>query len=151
MSKGTTSACAACKYQRKKCSKNCPLSTYFPPHEPQKFQHAHRLFGVSNILKILKQVTDEEKDDAMKSIIYEADIRARYPVNGCCFVISALEHQLRSVHEQIYYVQSQLAELKHQNPGFAPGPSEYDSSPSILRLGNIDNNFKHKKSSMLNR
>nr|CAD1818355.1 unnamed protein product [Ananas comosus var. bracteatus] len=58
MAKGGTSrpACAACKHQRRKCTADCPLALYFPADQPKQFQNAHRLFGVSNILRILKDL-----------------------------------------------------------------------------------------------
>ncbi|PNX83370.1 LOB domain protein, partial [Trifolium pratense] len=55
------------------------------------FGNAHRLYGVSNILKILKEIDDDKKDDAMKSIIFESDIRAKFRVDGCFGVIKHYE------------------------------------------------------------
>ncbi|KAL7161536.1 hypothetical protein ACSBR2_042075 [Camellia fascicularis] len=111
---GTSQACAACKYQRRKCSGECPLAPYFPPDQPKMFQNAHRLFGVSNILKILKQLDPAQKMEAMRSIIYQANIRDRFPVHGCCGVIGQLQYQIRLVEEEFHAVQEQLA-LYRQN------------------------------------
>ncbi|CAN4079327.1 unnamed protein product [Withania somnifera] len=67
--KGTSRvSCAACKYQRRKCTPQCVLASYFPANQPKKFQNVHRLFGVRNVVKILEQLEDEDqKADAMKS------------------------------------------------------------------------------------
>ncbi|KAJ6688062.1 LOB DOMAIN-CONTAINING PROTEIN 27-RELATED [Salix koriyanagi] len=74
---GTSQACASCKYQRRKCSSECPLAPYFPPDQPKMFQNAHKLFGVRKILKILENLESHQQEEAMRSIIYQANIRDR--------------------------------------------------------------------------
>ena len=47
--------CAACKILRRRCAADkCVLAPYFPPTEPLKFIIAHRVFGASNIMKMLQ-------------------------------------------------------------------------------------------------
>ncbi|KAI4383821.1 hypothetical protein MLD38_009618 [Melastoma candidum] len=46
--------CAACKILRRRCVDKCVLAPYFPPTEPTKFIIAHRVFGASNIIKLLQ-------------------------------------------------------------------------------------------------
>nr|WKV35355.1 lateral organ boundaries domain protein 18 [Ipomoea batatas] len=112
---GTSPACAACKYQRRKCASDCVLAPYFPANQPKMFQNAHRLFGISNITKILKQLDDEDqKADAMKSIIFEADMRERFPVYGCVEYICYLRQQLQQTMDELHYVYTQLALCKEQ-------------------------------------
>lgn len=48
--------CAACKYLRRRCPKDCIFSPYFPPNNPHRFASVHRIFGASNVGKML-QVT----------------------------------------------------------------------------------------------
>ncbi|KAI3411364.1 uncharacterized protein J3R85_018079 [Psidium guajava] len=49
------SPCAACKILRRRCAvEKCVLAPYFPPTEPAKFTIAHRVFGASNIIKLLQ-------------------------------------------------------------------------------------------------
>lgn len=45
--------CAACKILRRRCTQKCVLAPYFPPSDPLKFTIAHRIFGASNIIKLL--------------------------------------------------------------------------------------------------
>ncbi|KAH6804983.1 LOB domain-containing protein 27 [Perilla frutescens var. frutescens] len=112
---GTTPACAACKYQRRKCSPNCPLAPYFPANQPKMFQNVHRLFGVSNVTKTLEKLkTKDQKEDAMRSIIYEAEMRERFPVDGCCAVIAQLRHQLHLAYEEMHYVCTNLEACRDQ-------------------------------------
>ncbi|XP_062026082.1 LOB domain-containing protein 27-like [Rosa rugosa] len=108
--KGATSqACAACKYQRRKCTPECPLAPYFPPDQPKMFQNAHKLFGVCNILKILKSVDPCLKFETMKSIIYQANIRDKFPVYGCWEVIWQLQYQIMVAEQELQNVHKQLA------------------------------------------
>ena len=55
------SPCAACKILRRRCVDRCVLAPYFPPTEPHKFATAHRVFGASNIIKLL-QVYNASRD-----------------------------------------------------------------------------------------
>lgn len=48
------SPCAACKILRRRCADKCILAPYFPPTDPLKFTTAHRVFGASNIIKLLQ-------------------------------------------------------------------------------------------------
>lgn len=106
----TRPSCAACKYQRRKCSSECMLAPYFPANQPKMFQNAHKLFGISNIVKILKQLDDnDQKADAMKSIIFEADMWERFPVYGCVEYICYLHQQLQLALNELHYVNAQLA------------------------------------------
>lgn len=49
----TVTPCAACKLLRRRCAEECPFSPYFSPHEPQKFAAVHKVFGASNVSKML--------------------------------------------------------------------------------------------------
>ncbi|XP_042500446.1 LOB domain-containing protein 27-like [Macadamia integrifolia] len=131
---GTSQACAACKYQRRKCAADCALAPYFPPDKPKMFQNAHRLFGVSNILKILKQLSPHQKNDAMGSIIYQAYIREKFPVHGCYGFICQLRFQIEQLQQELLAVQTQLALYRqhHQNQF---SPTNNSSPSSQLQLG----------------
>ncbi|XP_059444749.1 LOB domain-containing protein 27-like isoform X2 [Corylus avellana] len=128
---GTSQACAACKYQRRRCSAECPLSPYFPPEQPKLFQNAHKLFGVSNILKILKNLEPGQKNEAMRSIIYQANMRDKFPVYGCCWIICQLKYQVLQAEEELNAVQAQL-EMYRQHHQISSMP---DDGTSQLELG----------------
>ncbi|OAY26866.1 LOB domain-containing protein 7 [Manihot esculenta] len=102
-------ACAACKYLRKKCAADCPLAPYFPSNHSSDFLNAHKLFGVSKILKTLNKLrTSEEKKNAIKSMIYQANARARDPVGGCSRIISQLKNQIEFYQLQLSLVRQQI-------------------------------------------
>ncbi|MCO5598011.1 hypothetical protein L7F22_052100 [Adiantum nelumboides] len=115
MSSISTQACAACKYQRRKCAPDCPLAPYFPPDHPKQFLNVHRLFGVSNVLRILRQVSPSLKADAIKSIVYEADAWERDPVHGCLGLISLLRNQVEDLQLELARARSQIFFLEHSN------------------------------------
>ncbi|KAL9317986.1 hypothetical protein ACSQ67_014503 [Phaseolus vulgaris] len=52
----SNSPCAACKFLRRKCMPDCLFAPYFPPEEPRKFVNVHKIFGASNVSKILNEV-----------------------------------------------------------------------------------------------
>ncbi|XP_028778684.1 LOB domain-containing protein 22-like [Neltuma alba] len=111
---GSNKACAACKFQRRRCSKECPLAPYFPSDQPKKFSNAHRLFGVANIKKILELVEPRQRDEAMKSIIFESDMREQFPVLGCLGVIWSYNDQILAAMEELRYLKTRLAVYKEQ-------------------------------------
>jgi hypothetical protein len=140
----TNKACAACKYQRRKCSKDCPLAPYFPADKPKMFGNAHRLYGVSNILKILKDIDDDKKDDAMKSIIFESDIRAKFRVHGCFGVIKYYEGLIKESIKELDEVESLLDYCKlnyTQQQQNLHSSATNDQIPNIPIFNNIFNNI----------
>ncbi|KMT10414.1 hypothetical protein BVRB_5g115440 [Beta vulgaris subsp. vulgaris] len=112
---GNNQACAACKYQRRKCTSTCPLAPYFPPDQHKMFQNVHKLFGVKKIQKLLKLLHPSQHNEAMSSIIYQANIRERSPVYGCVEVIQHLRNQIRQCEEELYAVHSMLNTYRHQH------------------------------------
>ncbi|MQM22988.1 hypothetical protein Taro_056049 [Colocasia esculenta] len=108
----TTTPCAACKLLRRRCAQECPFSPYFSPHEPQKFASVHKVFGASNVSKMLTEVPETQRADAANSLVYEANIRLRDPVYGCMGAISALQQQVQALEEELRAVRAEI--LKHK-------------------------------------
>lgn len=50
----TSSPCAACKLLRRRCSRECIFAPHFPADEPHKFASVHKVFGASNVSKMLQ-------------------------------------------------------------------------------------------------
>ncbi|TVU06161.1 hypothetical protein EJB05_49360, partial [Eragrostis curvula] len=118
-------ACAACKYQRRKCNADCPLAPYFPADQQRRFLQAHRLFGVSNILKTLRRIRPDLCADAMATLIYQAEVRAQDPVGGCYRIVLALERQLDALRAELAAVHQHLA-LCRQAAAVPPPPQADD-------------------------
>ncbi|KAL7143687.1 hypothetical protein ABFS83_08G208800 [Erythranthe nasuta] len=78
----STSACASCKHQRKKCTDKCTLAPFFPVEKSREFQAVHKVFGVSNITKIITSLKEEDRKIAVDSLVWEALCRYKDPVLG---------------------------------------------------------------------
>ena len=130
-SSSSNSPCAACKFLRRKCQPECVFAAYFPPDQPQKFANVHKVFGASNVTKLLNELLPSQREDAVNSLAYEADMRLRDPVYGCVGVISLLQHQLRQLQMDLSCAKSELS--KYQNLGIS-GSGNLFSSISTTRL-----------------
>ncbi|KAG8390696.1 hypothetical protein BUALT_Bualt01G0110400 [Buddleja alternifolia] len=117
MASSSNSPCAACKFLRRKCQPECVFAPYFPPDQPQKFANVHKVFGASNVTKLLNELQPHQREDAVNSLAYEADMRLRDPVYGCVGVISLLQHQLRQLQMDLSCAKSELS--KYQNLGIS--------------------------------
>ncbi|GAB2277135.1 Protein ASYMMETRIC LEAVES 2 [Dionaea muscipula] len=115
MASSSNSPCAACKFLRRKCQPECVFAPYFPPDQPQKFANVHKVFGASNVTKLLNELQPHQREDAVNSLAYEADMRLRDPVYGCVGVISLLQHQLRQLQMDLSCAKSELS--KYQSLG----------------------------------
>lgn len=105
----TSSPCAACKFLRRKCQPDCVFAPYFPPDNPTKFQNVHKVFGASNVTKLLNDLQPYQREDAVNSLAYEADMRLRDPVYGCVGVISVLQHELRQLQLDLLRARTELS------------------------------------------
>ncbi|XP_075499583.1 LOB domain-containing protein 2 [Primulina tabacum] len=81
-STNTTSACSSCKHQRKKCTDKCILAPFFPATKALEFQAVHKVFGVSNVTKIVTNLKEEDRKIAVDSLVWEALCRQKDPVLG---------------------------------------------------------------------
>ncbi|XP_020210389.1 LOB domain-containing protein 13 isoform X1 [Cajanus cajan] len=110
----TVTPCAACKLLRRRCAEECPFSPYFSPHEPQKFAAVHKVFGASNVSKMLMEVPEGQRADAANSLVYEANLRLRDPVYGCMGAISALQQQVQSLQAELNAIRAEILKYKYR-------------------------------------
>ncbi|XP_009591808.1 LOB domain-containing protein 15 [Nicotiana tabacum] len=108
----TVTPCAACKLLRRRCAQECPFSPYFSPHEPQKFASVHKVFGASNVSKMLMEVSENQRADTANSLVYEANVRLRDPVYGCMGAISALQQQVQALQMELNVVRAEILKYK---------------------------------------
>ncbi|XP_026383964.1 protein IAL1-like [Papaver somniferum] len=70
-----------------------------------------RIFGASNITKLLNEISIHQREDAVNSLAYEAEARINDPVYGCIGVISILQNQVRSLREELDVANANLIRL----------------------------------------
>ncbi|KAF8085478.1 hypothetical protein N665_0666s0026 [Sinapis alba] len=105
----SSSPCAACKFLRRKCTQECVFAPYFPPDNPQKFSYVHKVFGASNVAKLLNELAPNQREDAVNSLFYEAEARLRDPVYGCVGLISILQHRHKQLQQDLENAKKELA------------------------------------------
>ena len=110
----SNSPCAACKFLRRKCISDCIFAPYFPPEEPHKFVNVHKIFGASNVSKILNEVLPHQREDTVNSLAYEAEARIKNPVYGCVGAISVLQGQLFRLQKEIDATNADLIRFTHE-------------------------------------
>ncbi|OMO78448.1 hypothetical protein CCACVL1_14376 [Corchorus capsularis] len=105
---GSGSPCGACKFLRRKCVRGCVFAPYFC-HEQgaTHFAAIHKVFGASNVSKLLAHLPVTDRCEAAVTISYEAQARLQDPIYGCVSHIFALQ-------QQVVNLQAQLASLKEQ-------------------------------------
>eukprot|EP00253_Pinus_taeda_P001105 PITA_01105 len=129
----STSTCAACKIQKKKCSQKCVLAPYFPQSNPHKFMLVHKVFGNGHVVKLLQNLPAEQRGDAVNSLVYEASQRCRDPVHGCVGIINDLQNKVAELQTQLAVRQAELANMSVQHANLLtliPGCHE-DSYPKL--------------------
>ncbi|KAF8397239.1 hypothetical protein HHK36_016149 [Tetracentron sinense] len=112
----STSSCAACKLLKRRCFPNCIFAPYFRSDEPCKFAKVHKVFGASNVSKILSEVPVERREDAVNSLAYEAEARLRDPVYGCSGAIALLQRKMVELQHDLAIARARLARYTTNPP-----------------------------------
>ncbi|KAF8403457.1 hypothetical protein HHK36_011561 [Tetracentron sinense] len=103
------SPCGACKFLRRKCISGCIFAPYFGSDQgAARFAAVHKVFGASNVSKLLLHIPVNRRHDAVVTISYEAQARLSDPVYGCVSTILALQQQVASLQTELSIVQTQL-------------------------------------------
>ncbi|KAF4351749.1 hypothetical protein F8388_008759 [Cannabis sativa] len=130
------SPCAACKFLRRKCMPGCIFAPYFPPEEPQKFANVHKIFGASNVTKLLNDLPSHQREDAVNSLAYEAEARVRDPVYGCVGAISFLQRQVHRLQKELDAANADLIRFACTEmpppPPLAPNVSDHHHLNNII-------------------
>ncbi|KAK6932985.1 Lateral organ boundaries, LOB [Dillenia turbinata] len=136
----SSSSCAACKFLKRRCTPNCIFAPYFRSDEPTKFAKVHKVFGASNVSKILSEVPEEQREDAVNSLAYEAEARLRDPVYGCIGAIAMLQKKMVELQHDLTIARARLAHYASSSPLLNDDqaitlPPPIDPSPSSSSSG----------------
>ncbi|KAK4605979.1 hypothetical protein RGQ29_000319 [Quercus rubra] len=138
---GGSSPCASCKLLRRRCVKDCIFAPYFPSDDPQKFAIVHKVFGASNVSKMLQELPVHQRADAVSSLVYEANARVRDPVYGCVGAISFLQNQVSQLEMQLAVAQAEILCFQMQQEPNLPTHQIDQVDKSFLQsTNNFDDN-----------
>ncbi|KAH7855367.1 hypothetical protein Vadar_024103 [Vaccinium darrowii] len=130
------SPCASCKLLRRRCAKECIFAPYFPSDDPHKFAMVHKVFGASNVSKMLQELPVQQRGDAVNSLVYEANARVRDPVYGCVGAISYLQTQVSQLQMQLAVAQAEILCIQMQQDPTIPAPQLVNSDDKSFLLHN---------------
>ncbi|CAO2820290.1 unnamed protein product [Amaranthus hypochondriacus] len=106
---GAIAPCGACKFLRRKCTSGCIFAPHFGSDQgAARFAAVHKVFGASNVSKLLLHIPMNRRHDAVLTISYEAQARLSDPVYGCVSTILALQQQVASIQAELAMVQNQV-------------------------------------------
>ncbi|CAH9096867.1 unnamed protein product [Cuscuta europaea] len=113
--------CGACKFLRRKCVPGCIFAPYFDSEQgAAHFAAVHKVFGASNVSKLLLHIPVHKRPDAVVTICYEAQARLRDPVYGCVAQIFTLQQQVVNLQAELAYIHGQLATVEVPAPPPVP-------------------------------
>ncbi|KAL3653446.1 hypothetical protein CASFOL_003127 [Castilleja foliolosa] len=128
-----SSPCASCKLLRRRCAKDCIFAPYFPSDDPHKFAIVHKVFGASNVSKMLQELPVHQRSDAVNSLVYEANARTRDPVYGCVGAITYLQNQVSQLQMQLAMAKAEILCIQVQQ----------DQQQQAAFLANTTNNINN--------
>ncbi|XP_077235568.1 LOB domain-containing protein 19-like [Tasmannia lanceolata] len=145
---GGSGPCGACKFLRRKCVLGCIFAPYFDSEQGSvHFAAVHKVFGASNVTKLLLGIPDHKRLDAVVTICFEAHARLLDPVYGCVSHIFSLQQQVVNLQAELAYVQTHLSslELPTQTPFLENPPT----SSSLVHMPNLSPVFNHQQRQQL--
>ncbi|XP_009781596.1 LOB domain-containing protein 16-like [Nicotiana tabacum] len=135
MASGTGSPCGACKFLRRKCAADCIFAPYFCSEQgPARFAAIHKVFGASNVSKLLLHVPVADRCEAVVTIAYEAQARIKDPVYGCVAHIFALQQQVAYLQAQLMQVKAQMAQslINNSRNSYPQWPNNMAASVGLM-------------------
>ncbi|KAJ4843108.1 hypothetical protein Tsubulata_002889, partial [Turnera subulata] len=143
--------CAACKSLRRRCPQDCVLAPYFPPENPRRFADVHKVFGASNVTKMLQELPEHFRAAAAECMSIEASTRIRDPIYGCAGLIFGLQQQIIQVQSELAKTKSEMTlhnyvqekQNQVQEDYVVDANGEYDGGEELLWLLNSSGQQNH--------
>ncbi|KAG0488342.1 hypothetical protein HPP92_006913 [Vanilla planifolia] len=125
--------CGACKFLRRKCTDDCIFAPHFCSQDSSAcFAAIHKVFGASNVSKLLQNMPFADRSEAVVTVAYEAQARLRDPVYGCVAQIFALQQQVAILQGQVMQAKALLARSMVTQQTFGQPYHGFADHPSIL-------------------
>ncbi|KAK7349619.1 hypothetical protein VNO77_07121 [Canavalia gladiata] len=135
---GGGSPCGACKFLRRKCVQDCIFAPYFDSEQgATHFAAVHKVFGASNVSKLLLNIPKDQRLVAVVTICYEAQARLRDPIYGCISHIYALQQQVVTLQAELSCLQGHLATLDLPPPPPPQPPPQATIAPPVIPIGDL--------------
>ncbi|KAG8367061.1 hypothetical protein BUALT_Bualt16G0033400 [Buddleja alternifolia] len=118
----SNTACAACKCLRRRCTNDCVFAPYFPPDHTIQFKKVQNVFGASNVAKHLNALkfNPDQRENAVKSLVYEAEYRLSEPIHGVAGLVSLRQKQLKEIYMAVVAAKKELATYIGPHAAFSP-------------------------------
>ncbi|XP_020210922.1 LOB domain-containing protein 29 [Cajanus cajan] len=145
---GSGSPCGACKFLRRKCVRGCVFAPYFC-HEQgaTHFAAIHKVFGASNVSKLLAHLPVSDRCEAAVTISYEAQARLQDPIYGCVAHIFALQQQVVNLQAQLAYLREQAGQI-YLNASAPENPNEKNFGKPTTFPQDLQSWFQMENSNM---
>jgi hypothetical protein len=92
------------------------------------FAKVHKVFGASNVSKLLGEVPEEQRQETVNSLAYEAEVRLKDPVYGCIGAIASLQKKMLELQHDLAVARTRL--LAHSGVNNSQ-VSPLDDSPEL--------------------
>ncbi|XP_065876240.1 LOB domain-containing protein 29-like [Euphorbia lathyris] len=148
---GSGSPCGACKFLRRKCVRGCVFAPYFcHEHGATHFAAIHKVFGASNVSKLLAHLPANDRCEAAVTISYEAQARLQDPIYGCVSHIFALQQQVINLQAQLASVKEQAAQTMINGCSAAAVANPNERKPPLITPQDLQNWFQQSGNSNYN-
>ncbi|RDX64674.1 LOB domain-containing protein 28, partial [Mucuna pruriens] len=107
-------ACPLCRHQRRRHDDSCVFGQYFPYNRSIDFERACRLFGLGNLLRLMRFVEPSERQVIANSILREANMWANDPFHGAFGHVFNLISEIQSFERELEIVNKMLAYCQDQ-------------------------------------
>ncbi|RLN18437.1 hypothetical protein C2845_PM02G17220 [Panicum miliaceum] len=130
--------CGACKFLRRKCVSGCIFAPYFDSEQGAgHFAAVHKVFGASNVSKLLLQIPPHKRLDAVVTVCYEAQARLRDPIYGCVSHIFSLQQQVVNLQAELTYLQDHLTTMELPTPPPFSGQPQMPMTATFSSVSNL--------------
>ncbi|CAJ2662742.1 unnamed protein product [Trifolium pratense] len=145
--------CLLCKRLRTTCNNNnnCEFGMYFPPHRNDDFKCALEVYGLTNIIRIMQSVEEDQRQATANSLLFEGFSWRFHPTNGLFGYKSFMDEQINSSLRELQILNNLLKFCKdHENSNSQrndgiPTTRERGESSNAASKGNTQEKEKGKQ------
>ena len=103
-------ACVLCRYQHRRHDGSCEFGQYFASNRSIEFENACKLFGLANLLRLMRSAEASERQVMADSILIEGNMWSNDPIHGALGHVLTLNNQIQSIQRELQIVNTMLAQ-----------------------------------------